>query len=138
VHWYAIGTHQFNGVYKLDMVIEKHVNRKRKIKGQNTTHCHTSLLKLDDIDICFYDFNLTKRGTLSSKRTKIIKRLFPQEINAIWESVEPSCKSKRILTSERLGMHVESAGAFIDNREEYGSFVSSSNQYGQYNNTFNK
>jgi hypothetical protein len=53
--------------------------------------------------------------------------LFPQEINAIWESVEPIHRYKRHLTSEMLGMHVDSDGAFIDNREEYGSSTSSSN-----------
>jgi hypothetical protein len=50
-----------NGVYKLEMVVEKHVNRKRKIKGQNTTQRRTDLLKLDDVEILVYDFNLTKR-----------------------------------------------------------------------------
>jgi hypothetical protein len=82
VHWYATNTHPFNGVYKPEMVVEKHVNKKRKRKGQNTTRCHTNLLKLDDVDILVYDFNLTKRGTLRSKTTEIIKRFLPQEINA--------------------------------------------------------
>jgi hypothetical protein len=126
VHWYAISTHPFNAVYKLEMVVEKHVNRKRKRKGQNTTRRRTDLLKLYDVDILVYDFNLTKRGTLRSKTTYIIKRLLPQEINARWESVEPSCRSKRNLTSEMLSMHVDSDGAFIDNREEYGSYTPSS------------
>ena len=31
------------------------------------------------------------------------------------------------MTSEMLGMYVDSDGAFIDNREEYGSSTSSSN-----------
>ena len=127
MHWYAISTHPFNGVYNLDMVVKKHVNRKRKRKGQNKTHHRTDLLKLDDVDILVYDFNLTKRGTLHSNTTKIIKRLLPQEINARWYYVEPSCISKRNLTSQMLGMHVESDGMFIDNREEYGSYTSSSN-----------
>ena len=69
VHWYATSTHTFNGVYKLDMVVEKHVNRKRKRKGQNTTRHHIGLLKLDDVDILVYDFNLTKRNSsLQDKR----------------------------------------------------------------------
>jgi hypothetical protein len=51
----------------------------------------------------------------------------PQEINARWDSVEPIRRSKRNLTSEMLGMHVDSDGAFIENREEYGSSTSSSN-----------
>jgi hypothetical protein len=126
VHWYVTSTHPFNGVYKPGMVVEKHVNGKRKIKGQNTTCHRTDLLKLDDVDILVYDFNLTKRGTLCSKTTEIIKRLLPQEINARWEFVEPIHISKRHLTSEMLGMHVDSDGAFIDNREEYGSSTSSS------------
>ena len=54
VHFYATSTHPFNGVYKLEMVVEKHVNRKRKRKGQNTTRRHTNLLKLDDVDILVY------------------------------------------------------------------------------------
>jgi hypothetical protein len=127
VHWYATSTHPFNGVYNREMVVEKHVNRKRKRKGQNTTRRHTELLKLDDVDILVYNFNLKKRGTLRSKTTDIIKKLLPQEINARWESVEPSRRSKRHLTSKMLGMHVDSDGAFIDNREEYGSSTSPSN-----------
>ena len=126
MHWYATSTHPFNGVYNPEMVVEKHVNRKRRRKGQNTTRRRTDLLKLDDVDILVYDFNLTKRGTLRSKTTDVIKRLLSQEINARWESVEPSRRSKRHLTSEMLGMHVDSDGAFIDNREEYGSSTSSS------------
>jgi hypothetical protein len=60
LHWYATSTHPFNGAYKSEMVVEKYVNIKRKIKGQNTTRRHTDLLKLDDVDILVYDFNLTK------------------------------------------------------------------------------
>ena len=127
MHLYATSTHPFNGVYKPEMVVEKHVSRKRKIKGQNTTHRRTDLLKLDDVDILVYEFNLTKRGTLHSKTTKINKRLLPQEINVRWESVEPSRRSKMNLTSEMLGMHVDSDGAFIDNTKEYRSSTSSSN-----------
>jgi hypothetical protein len=52
------------------------------MKGQNTTHHRIDLLKLEDVDILFYDLNLTKRGTLHSKTIYIIKRLLPQEINA--------------------------------------------------------
>jgi hypothetical protein len=33
VHRYATSTHPFNGVYKSEMVVEKHINRKRKEKG---------------------------------------------------------------------------------------------------------
>jgi hypothetical protein len=53
--------------------------------------------------------------------------LLPQEINARWDSGESSSRSKRHLTSKMLGMHVDSDGAFINNREEYGSSTSSSN-----------
>jgi hypothetical protein len=70
---------------------------------------------------------LTKRGTLCSRTTKIIKRLLPQEITARWETAEPIRRSKRLLTYEMLGIHVDSDGAFIDNKEEYGSSTSSSN-----------
>jgi hypothetical protein len=69
VHWYATSTHTFNGVYKPEMVVEKHVNRKRKRKGQNPTHHRADLLKLDDVDILVYNFKLKKRGTLRSKTT---------------------------------------------------------------------
>ena len=61
VHWYATSILPFNGVYKIDMVVQKHVNRKRKRKGQNTICPRTDLLKLEDVDILVYDFNLTKR-----------------------------------------------------------------------------
>jgi hypothetical protein len=66
VNWYATITDPLNFVYKPKMVVEKHVNRKRKRKGQNTTHHHIDLLKLDEFGILVYDFNLTKRGTLHS------------------------------------------------------------------------
>ena len=133
VHWYATSTHPFNGVYKTNMVVEKHVNRKRKRKGQNITRRRFELLKLDDVDILFYDLKLKKRGTLCSMTIEIIKRLLPQEISARWDYVEPSRRSKRLLTSEMLGIHVDSDGAIIDNREEYGSSTSSSNHSSEDN-----
>jgi hypothetical protein len=80
VHWYATGTHPFNGVYKPEMVVEKHVNRKRKRKGQNATLRRIDLLKLEDVGILVYDLNFTKRITLLSRTTNIIKRFLPQEI----------------------------------------------------------
>ena len=98
------------------MVVEKHVNRKRKRKGQNTTRRHTNLLKLDDVDILVYDFNLTKRGTLRSRTIEIIKRLLSQEINERLESFESNCRPKRHLTFGMMGMHVDLDDAFIDNR----------------------
>jgi hypothetical protein len=63
------------------MEVEKHVNIKRKRKVQNTTCHHIDLIKLDDVDIFVYEFNLIKRGNLRSKTIGIIERLFPQEIN---------------------------------------------------------
>jgi hypothetical protein len=57
----------------------------------------------------------------------------PQEINARWELVEPSRRSKRFSTSEMLGMHVNSNGAFIENKEEYGSYTSPSNHSSENN-----
>jgi hypothetical protein len=59
--------------------------------------------------------------------------LLPQEINARWEFVDPSRRSKRLLTYEMLGMHVGSDGAFIGNREEYGSSTSSFNHSSEDN-----
>jgi hypothetical protein len=73
---------------------------------------------------------LKKRGTLRSRTIDIIKRLLPQEITARWDSVEPSRRSKRLLTYEMLGIYANLDGALIDNREEYGSSTySSSHSY---------
>jgi hypothetical protein len=98
------------------MVVEKHISRKIKIKGQNKIHYGTDLLKLEDVYMLIYYFNLTNTGTLFSGTIDIINRLFPQEIIATWEYVEPMHISKRILTSKMLGMHVNSDGTFIDNK----------------------
>ena len=49
------------------------------------------------------------------------------------EYVEPSRRSKRHLTSKMMGMHVDSDGAFIDNREEYRYSTSSSNHSSEDN-----
>jgi len=75
VHWYATDTHPFDGVYKPEMVVQKKVSKKRKRKGQNINRRRIDILKLDDVDILFYDFQLTMRGTLRSKTIDIIKRL---------------------------------------------------------------
>jgi hypothetical protein len=107
--------------------------QKRKRKGQNINHHCIEILKLEDVDILVYDFHLTKRGTLCSRTIKIIKRLLAQEIVARWEFSEPSHRSRRLLTSEMLGIHVDSDGALIDNREEYGSSTSSSNHSSEDN-----
>ena len=51
VHWYAIETHPFDGVYKREMVVEKRVCKKRKRKGQNVNHRRIDILNLEDVDI---------------------------------------------------------------------------------------
>ena len=44
-----------------------------------------------------------------------------------WESTETSHRSRRILKPEMMGMHVDSDGALVDEREEYGTSSSASN-----------
>ena len=124
VHWYATDTHPFYGVYKLEMVLKKRVCKKRKREGQNVNHRRIDILNLENVDILVYYFQLTKKGTLRTKTTKIIKRLFPQEIVASWESVKPRHRSRRNMSYEMLGIHKDSHGALIDKREEYGSSTS--------------
>ena len=126
VHWYATDTHPFDGVYKAEMVVEKKVCRKRNRKGQKINRRRIDILKLEEVDILVYDFKLTKKDTLRSKTIEIIKRLLPQPEVARWESVKPSRRSRRNMTSEMMGIDVDSDGAPIDNREEYGSSTSSS------------
>jgi len=76
------------------MVVDKKIGRKRKRKGTNINHCHTSLLKLEDNDVLFYDLNLIERGTLCFKTIEILKRLLPEGIVWRWDSVETSCRSR--------------------------------------------
>ena len=38
-----------------------------------------------------------------------------------WESAETSRRSRRLLKLGMLGMHVDSDGALVDEREEYGT-----------------
>ena len=76
---------------------------------------------------------MTKRGTLRSRTIEFIKRLMPQEINARSDSAKPSRRSKRLLTYEMLGIHADSDGALIYNREEYGSSTSSSSHSSEDN-----
>ena len=83
-------------------------------------------MKLEDVDILVYDFNLTKRGTLRFKMIEIMKRLLPEGTVLTWESPETSRRSRRILKPEMLGMHVDSDGALVDEREEYGTSSSAS------------
>ncbi|MCY6488192.1 hypothetical protein, partial [Actinobacillus pleuropneumoniae] len=82
----------------------------------------TDILQLEDVDILVYDFNLTKRGTLCFKTIEILKRLLPEGIVLTWESAETSHRSRRILKPEMFGMHVDSDGALVDEREEYGTY----------------
>ena len=46
VHWYATNTHPFNGVYKLEMVVDKKKWRKEKKKGykyKSPPHRHITI-----------------------------------------------------------------------------------------------
>jgi len=81
---------------------------------------------LEDVDILVYDFNLTKRGTLCFKTIEILKRLLPEGIVLTWESAETNRRSRRLLKPGMLGMHVDSDGALVDEREEYGTSSSAS------------
>ena len=133
VHWYAMDTHPFDGVYKTEMVVEKKVCKKRKRKGQNVNHRRIDILNLEDVDILVYDIQLTKKGTLRSKTIEIIKRLLAQEIVASCEFVKPTCRSRRNISYEILGIHKDSDGALVDSREEYRSSTSSSNHSSEEN-----
>ena len=115
------------------MVVEKKVCKKRKRKGQNVNHRRIDILNLENVDILVYYFQLTKKGTLRTKTTKIIKRLFPQEIVASWESVKPRKRSRRNMSYEMLGIHEDPNDALIDSREEYESSTSSSNHSSEEN-----
>ena len=126
VHWYAKSTHPFNGVYKPEMVVEKRIGRKRKRKGTNINHRCTDVLKLEDVDILVYDFNLTKRGTLRLQTINILKKFLPEQLLLRWDFAECRRRSTRHLNSEMVGMHVDSDGALVDEREEYGSSSSAS------------
>jgi len=126
VHWYATNTHPFNGVYKPEMVVDKKNGGKRKRKGTNINRRRTDILQLKDVDILVYDFNLTKRGTLRFKTTEILKRLLPEGTVLTWDSAETSRRSRRLLKPGILGMHVDSDGALVDEREEYGTSSSAS------------
>ena len=81
---------------------------------------------MEAVDILVYEFNLTKRGTLHFKTIEILKRLLPEGTMLRWESVETSRRSRRILKPEMVGMHVDSDGALVDEREEYGTSSSTS------------
>ena len=68
VHWYATDTHPFDGVYKPEMLVEKKFAKEKRM-GQNLNHRRIDILKLEDVDILVYDFQLTKKGTIHSKTT---------------------------------------------------------------------
>ena len=103
------------------MVVEKRVCRKRKRKGQKINRRRIAIFKLEEVDILFYDFKLTKKDTLHSKTIEIIKKFLPKEEVARWESSKPSHRYRRNMTSEIMGIDVDLDGAPIYNREEYGS-----------------
>lgn len=127
VHWYATDTHPIDGVYKSKMVVEKNVCKKQKRKGQNINHHRIDILKLDDVDILDYNFQLIKKCTLWWRNTKIIKSLLVEDVVARWEFSKPDHRSRRNMASKMLGIDVDSDGALIDDREAYGSSTSSSN-----------
>ena len=99
------------------MVIEKKVCKKIKIKGQNVNHRRIGILKLEDVDILVYDFQLTKNDTIRSKTTNILKILLAQEIVATWESFKPRHRSRRNMAYEMFGIHENLNGGLIDSRE---------------------
>jgi len=117
VHCYATNTHPFNSVYKPDMVVDKKNHRKRKIKGTNINCRCTELLKLEDVGILVYEFNLTKRGNLRFRTMDILKKLTPEESMLRWKFVEPCHRSRRLFKPEMVGMNVDSNGALVDEGE---------------------
>jgi len=108
------------------MVVDKKNCRKRKIKGKNIKHHYIDLLKLEDVEILVYEFNLTKSETLCFRTIEILKRLLPEEPMLRREFAEPSCRSRRILKLEMVGMYVDSDGALVYERKEYGTSSSAS------------
>jgi len=107
-------------------IVGKRNGRKRKRKGKNINRHRTDVLKLEDVDILVYDFNFTKRGTLWLQTINILKKLLPEQLLLRWDSAKCSRRSTRLLNSEMVGMHVDSDGALVDEREEYGSYSSAS------------
>ena len=43
-----------------------------------------------------------------------------------WQSTKPSRRSRKFLKPKVVGMHVDSDGALVDEREEYGTSSSAS------------
>jgi len=58
---------------------------------------------------------------------EILKRLLADEALLRWDSTESSCRSRRLLKPEMVGMHVDLDGALVDEREEYETSSSASN-----------
>ena len=54
------------------------------------------------------------------------EKVFTRRNSVRWESAETSRRSRRILEPEMVGMHVDSNGALVDEREEYGTSSSAS------------
>jgi len=108
------------------MVVDKKNGGKRKRKDTNIDRHCTDLLKLEDVDILVYELNLTKRGTLRFKTIEILKRLLLEGTMLRWESTETCHRSRIILKPEMVGMHVDSDGALVDEREEYETSLSAS------------
>lgn len=128
VHWCATNTHRFNGMYKTEMVVGKKIGGKRKGKGTNVNCCCTNLLKLEDVGILVYEFNLKKRGTLHFKTIEIMKRLLPKGRVLRWEFAETIRRSRRILKPEKLGMHVDLDGAQLMKEKNMGPASSHSSE----------
>ena len=99
---------------------------KRKRKGTNINRRRTDILQLEDVEILVYVFNLKNRGTLHFKTIDILKTLLLEGEMLRWEFAETSGRSRRILKPEMVGMHVDSDGALVDEREEYGTSSSAS------------
>jgi len=81
---------------------------------------------LEDVDRLVYDSKLTKGGTLHFRTINILKKFLPEEIVLRWESVEPSHRYRILLKPEMVGIHVDSDGELVYEREEYGSSSSAS------------
>ena len=92
-----------DGVYKIEIMVEKKVCKKRKIKDQNVNHCRIDILKLEDVDILVYDFKFKKKVTLHSNTTNILTSLLAQEIAATLESAKPRRRSRRNMAYDILG-----------------------------------
>ena len=54
------------------------------------------------------------------------QQLLPKGTVLRWEFAKTSHRSRRILKPEMMGMHVDSDGALVDEREEYGTSLSAS------------